>query len=705
MAVKELKEDEYDNWMRNYSEASTAMHNRELLLDAISDEIERDMTLLGATAIEDRLQEGVPECIETLQQAGIKIWVLTGDKLETAVNIGFSCRLLNKNMVLLVIRGVDQEETLKQLRAAYEKIWSRYFCFGDVSGGEQQVVARGEVVSFAMIIEGSTLKFALDKSCRKLFINLSSRCDAVVCCRVSPLQKAKVVELVRRGKNVMTMAIGDGANDVSMIQAADVGVGIAGQEGMQAVMSSDYAIAQFRYLTRLLLVHGRWSYLRVAQVTLSSLYKNLAFVVLLFWYQFYCGFTAQYIYDYMYLLFFNVFFSILPLLMLGSFDRDLSDSYLMKVAPIYRMGIRQTSYSMKLFLYYLLDALYQSVVCFFIPLLAYQDTAITWTGQPENQTLLGNVMALSIITCTNLYMAMCMYSWVTVSWWALILTITTLFGFVLVYGLIPSEMLYGTWRNFLDPIFWGAMILSIVLALTPRYIFKYVQTILKPTDLDIVREVSKWHLGEADLMRTLIRKDQNSIKRLGGVNDNVIATPPKAVVRSTPRKLLGMDLNDELLFPYFDATPDLSSMEPKRLEAAPKTRNRFLQRSLALFNLRTGHFERMRGYAFSQEDGMGEVLTPRRNRPQAFGSVFLGESALEAFQKVPPLSSIPMAKSQTAGERDGLLKEANPSNPPNPSSPPNPSNLYHTAAHPRIANNTVRSPNSPLASPPATIPP
>ncbi|PJF18947.1 Phospholipid-transporting ATPase [Paramicrosporidium saccamoebae] len=620
------------NHLENFAEeASAAMHNRELFMDAASDEIERDLTLLGATAIEDKLQEGVPECIEMLQMAGIKVWVLTGDKMETAINIGFSCRLLNKNMVLLVIRGSDEEETLKQLRSAYEKIWSRYFSFGDTSGEQ---IASNATSSFAMIIEGKTLKFALEKSCRKIFVNLSSRCDAVICCRVSPLQKAKVVELIRHGKNVMTMAIGDGANDVSMIQAADVGVGIAGQEGMQAVMSSDYAIAQFRYLTRLLLVHGRWSYIRVAEVTLLSLYKNLAFVVLLFWYQFYCGFTAQYVYDYMFLLFFNIVFSILPLLILGSFDRDLTDKYLLSVAPIYQQGIRQTSYSMKLFIFYLIDALYQSIVCFFIPMLAYSDTAITYSGQTENQTLLGNVMALSIITCTNMYMAINTFSWVAAMFIGLAITIIAVFGFVLVYSLIPMQNLYGSWRNFLDPIFWATIVLSIVISQMPRLLAKYVQTIWRPGDLDIVREITKWGFGQADLWRSLI-PIHATMPRLGEVQlEDVIKAPEKAMIRTEPRRILGMELADEI---------PIEMEKGKCIEVIEeKPRHRFLRRSLGMFNLRTGRFERMTGFAFSQEDGMGEVVTHNRPRPtKAFGAVFLGDSQAENLRRVsqiPPVS-------------------------------------------------------------------
>lgn len=619
----------YQTWLTRYSEASASITDRDMLTALLCDEIESNLTLLGATAIEDRLQEGVPECIEIIQRAGIKIWVLTGDKLETAINIGFSCQLLTKHMVLLVIRatgtqGDGVEETLLQLRNAYERIWSRHFNFGESSTISEFLDPLH--LSFALIIEGSTLKFALeDARCRKLFLKLATKCVAVICCRVSPLQKATVVDLVRRGKNVMTMAIGDGANDVSMIQAADVGVGIAGQEGMQAVMSSDYAIAQFRFLERLLLVHGRWAYIRAAEVILCSLYKNVAFVVLLYWYQFYCGFTAQYIYDYMYLLFFNIFFSILPLLVLGFLERDLPARRLQAVPQLYRLGVRQSSFNMLLFLLYLLDGLYQSIVCFWVPLLAYSDTAITWTGYPETQTLLGNVMALSIIICTNLYMALNTLSWVAYSFVGIGLTILAVISFLLVYSFIPSEALYGSWRDMIDPVFWATILLSITLALAPRLLLKYLQVTFRPSDLDVVREVHKFHWGEADLARCSDGKREGDppfdarITDLGQL-EAVIPAPTRAAHREYTRKPLGGWEPPVSAIASPPTSPSIANNSNNNggrgteggsaslMARGRKERPSFLERSLALFNLRTNRFERLRGFAFSQEDGMGEVI-------------------------------------------------------------------------------------------------
>lgn len=223
-ASRRLSEHEYADFTARYNEASCAVtQNRELLMDAVAEAYERELEILGASAIEDRLQEGVPDCIATLQAAGIKIWVLTGDKMETAVNIGFSCRLLTRNMFLIMIRSEDSsvESTRRQLEEGYQKLVSTSMdrLAADMSDEEGAASIEPLPTEYALIIDGASLKHALDdRECRPVFLDLATACQAVLCCRVSPLQKAKVVELVKKTRNVMTLAIGDGANDVSMIQ-------------------------------------------------------------------------------------------------------------------------------------------------------------------------------------------------------------------------------------------------------------------------------------------------------------------------------------------------------------------------------------------------------------------------------------------------------------------------------------------------------
>uniref|UniRef100_A0A3Q2D3L1 Phospholipid-transporting ATPase n=1 Tax=Cyprinodon variegatus TaxID=28743 RepID=A0A3Q2D3L1_CYPVA len=300
LAYKDLSEDYYEVWKKKLYHVSTVIENREEQLAVLYEEIEWDMKLLGATAIEDKLQDGVPETIACLNLADIKIWVLTGDKLETAMNIGYSCNMLRDDMnEVFVISGLTQLEVQQQLRSAKERVigLSRLSSTGGAEKDdmflEDSVFEEAIIAEYALIINGHSLAHALEPQLEQTLLDLACLCKTVICCRVTPMQKAQVVELVRRHKRAVTLAVGDGANDVSMIKTAHIGVGISGQEGMQAALASDYSFAQFRFLQRLLLVHGRWSYFRMCNFLAYFFYKNFAFTLVHFWYGFFCGFSAQ----------------------------------------------------------------------------------------------------------------------------------------------------------------------------------------------------------------------------------------------------------------------------------------------------------------------------------------------------------------------------------------------------------------------------
>lgn len=280
IAQRELGEEEYQEWNKKHDLAAAAITDREDKLEEVADAIERDLTLLGGTAIEDRLQEGVPDAIALLAEAGIKLWVLTGDKVETAINIGFSCNLLGNDMELIVLK-IDDNDIVR----AEEELDKNLSTFNKTGSDEELKAAKKNheppAPTHAIVVDGDTLKLMLDEKLKQKFLLLCKECKAVLCCRVSPSQKAAVVSMVKNGLDVITLSIGDGANDVAMIQEAHVGVGIAGEEGRQAVMSSDYAIGQFRFLTRLVLVHGRWSYRRLAETIANFFYKASVFCLLL----------------------------------------------------------------------------------------------------------------------------------------------------------------------------------------------------------------------------------------------------------------------------------------------------------------------------------------------------------------------------------------------------------------------------------------
>jgi phospholipid-translocating ATPase len=253
-----MDENEYQAWKKGYLEATTSLVDRTRLIEEAGDMIEQGLDLCAATAIEDKLQKGVPEAIDKLRRAKIKMWMLTGDKRETAINIGYSCRLI-KDYSSVTVLDHETGEVEQSIAAAILAI----------NGG---VVAHSVIV-----VDGQTLSRITEiNALHALFYELAILADSVICCRASPSQKAMLVKSIRkRVKKSITLAIGDGANDIAMIQEAHVGIGITGKEGLQAARTSDYSIAQFRFLVKLLLVHGRWNYVRTCKYTVGTFWKEM----------------------------------------------------------------------------------------------------------------------------------------------------------------------------------------------------------------------------------------------------------------------------------------------------------------------------------------------------------------------------------------------------------------------------------------------
>uniref|UniRef100_A0A8C8HMG7 Phospholipid-transporting ATPase n=1 Tax=Oncorhynchus tshawytscha TaxID=74940 RepID=A0A8C8HMG7_ONCTS len=461
IAKKVQTSTEYEIWLKRHAFAETSIENREELLLESAQRLETNLTLLGATGIEDRLQEEVPETIEALQRAGVKVWVLTGDKQETAINIACACKLLRTTDQLLTEAC---KALLLELRAEVER--------GEAAEGTS---------GFTLVVDGRTLDFALQEDLKGDFLELSRRCRAVVCCRSTPLQKSHVVQLVRDQLRVMTLAIGDGANDVSMIQVADVGIGISGQEGMQAVMSSDFAISRFKHLRKLLLVHGHWCYTRLANMILYFFYKNVMYVNLLFWYQFFCGFSGSVMTNSWVLIFFNLLFTSAPPLLYGILDKDVSADTLIKLPELYKSGQNSKAYLPSTFWLTMLDALYQSLVCFFIPYFAYagSDADMLSFGSPINASALLIILLHQVIESRTL-------TWLHV----LVLVGSALFyfSFTLVFSVVcvtcspPTNPLGVDKLQMSQPLFYGVCALTTVLALLPRFLFHALRNSISPSD-------------------------------------------------------------------------------------------------------------------------------------------------------------------------------------------------------------------------------
>ncbi|KAL8907112.1 MAG: hypothetical protein Q9207_001604 [Kuettlingeria erythrocarpa] len=471
IACKELNEEEYQAWNKEHDLAAAAILDREDKLEAVSDAIERELTLLGGTAIEDRLQDGVPDAIALLGDAGIKLWVLTGDKVETAINIGFSCNLLNNDMDLIVFKIED--ENMDSAEAELDK---HLEAFGLMGTDEELQLARKDHQApnptHAIVIDGESLKLVLEDRLRQKFLLLCKQCKSVLCCRVSPSQKAAVVRMVKDGLDVMTLSVGDGANDVAMIQEADVGVGIAGEEGRQAVMSSDYAIGQFRYLQRLVL--------------------NIVWTFALFWYQIYNNFDVTYLFDYTYILLVNVAFTSLPVIFMGILDQDVSDKVSLAVPQLYRRGIERKEWTSLKFWTYMIDGIYQSVVCYYMGhLLFAAATFNTSNGLTINdRPRIGVYIACATIVVVNTYVLINMYRW---DWLFLLLvafSILLIWFWTGIYTAFPSSLQFyrAAPQVFGQLSFWAMVLLTTAVCLLPRFAAKAFQKLYRPRDIDIIRE-------------------------------------------------------------------------------------------------------------------------------------------------------------------------------------------------------------------------
>ncbi|KAI5475468.1 phospholipid-translocating ATPase [Pseudohyphozyma bogoriensis] len=478
-----LAEEEFQRWAKLYDKACAAIDDREEEIERACEMVEKDLNILGATALEDKLQVGVPEAIEQLHKAGLKLWILTGDKLQTAIEIGFSCNLLSNDMDLMIISADSEEGARAQIVAGLDRIKR------DKSGliDEKERKSGG----FAVVIDGETLRYALEAPLKGLFLDLTTQCETVVCCRVSPSQKALTVKLVKDGRNAMTLAIGDGANDVAMIQEAHIGVGIAGLEGAQASMSADYAVGQFRFLTKLLIVHGRWCYIRVADMHANFFYKNINYTLSLFMYQIYCNFNSTYLFDYTLLLLFNLLFTSLPVGILGIFDQDVSAQTALAVPQLYRRGIKGAEYNRPIFFSFMLEGLYQAVICFFVPYLVYNNsTTHSVNGHDFSMVEFGTTVAACCVTSADLFVGMGIRAWTWMVFVVIIFSTLSIYIWVAIY----SQFEVFTFQyeiNYLYTTlpFWTSLVISLFICILPKYLFKYVQAAYFPRDADIVREM------------------------------------------------------------------------------------------------------------------------------------------------------------------------------------------------------------------------
>jgi len=479
IAWKELDEDFYNDWNERVQNAKIDIHDRKSRVAVLEDEMESELSLLGCTAIEDKLQEDVPETIADLRAAGIKVWMLTGDKVDTAVNIGLACALWTQEMTSLNLffeacrfDGISSEMLDTKIREMYSQLSSE------------------NRHGYCLVVDTNTVH-ALCKYRRMAdFLKISNHCSSVICARVSPHQKASIVTAVRDSDpNVKTLAIGDGANDVPMIQTAHVGVGIYGEEGLQASNSADFAIARFKYLKRLMLVHGRWSARRVGILICYMFYKNTILVFPQFFYAFYCLASGQNFYlDFPFYQGYNFIFTSLPVLIFGVLDQDVIESIAWANPGLYlEASVREKVgiyFSKSIFWRWIGEGFVQAVLLTFVLLAILESESfgiIYSDGTGHDLWLTGTVIHLTVTLVVTLrlfvetrslnrYMSIAyfgsLFLWFFCSWiWS------EFSAYIPVFINSSPFRVAGIFHIFEAPTVWLAVVISVVLAFLPTFIY------------------------------------------------------------------------------------------------------------------------------------------------------------------------------------------------------------------------------------------
>ncbi|KAJ0638711.1 putative P-type phospholipid transporter [Helianthus annuus] len=347
---------------------------------------------------------------------------------------------------------------------------------------------------FALVVDGKALEIALTNDIKDNFLQLAVTCASVICCRVSPKQKALITRLVKKYTGKMTLAIGDGANDVGMIQEADIGIGISGMEGMQAVMASDFSIPQFRFLERLLIVHGHWCYKRISKMILYFVYKNIVFGLTLFYYEMYSRFSGDVLYDGWYMVMFNLFLTSLPVISLGVLEQDVSSDICLQFPALYQQGQKGIFFSWKRIIGWMGNGILTSLVISILNVYVLSPSAFRKGGQVVDIAHLGLTTYTTIVWTVNCQIALIIthFTWIQhIFIWG---SIFSWYIFLLFYGALPPEYSKREYKLLIEavgpaPMYWIVVLLVVVISLLPYFIYMVIQRSFYPMDDHVIQEM------------------------------------------------------------------------------------------------------------------------------------------------------------------------------------------------------------------------
>lgn len=506
VASREIPEAEYAEWNAQYKAASLSMVEREVKTHAVYELIEVKMNVIGSTAIEDKLQEGVAPTLEAIRNAGIRIIMCTGDRASTAVQIAVSCNMVppayhKDPSTCYIFEGTTEMEIREEMEALIQKF------------------ARNDGSRYTVVITGSKLEFALNAFSEHLAVILA-HAGAVICCRVTPIQKALVVRSLKdSGK--LVLSVGDGGNDVSMIREANVGVGIAGREGLQAARASDYSIGKFRYILRLLFVHGHYSHHRSRFIALFSFYKSILIVMVQLFFNVYTAFSGASLMHSWSLTMYNTMFTGLPPFFY-LMDKDTDDHVLETCPNIYAYHQSGRTMDKWAVIKWISMAICQGI--FLFALFVFGNDTVWPSGISSDALSLGFIGIMCVIV---VIFATFMFEVNNFSFWTHIVTWGNCAAAFL--GLfVFSVAMSADFREDIPPIYseprtWLTVILGLVSCMMIPISFKWYKFQYTPTPVD----ASRWLLNEA--------------KRLGVSFDSFAPPVEKTFVAEETKPLISDD--------------------------------------------------------------------------------------------------------------------------------------------------------------------
>ena len=474
LTQKIISQEDFDNWNKEYNEALSSMENRKEKIAQTISKLENNMEFLCVTGVEDLLQDEVASTIDNLRNAGMKIWMLTGDKVETATCISISAGIKAKNQKIYTIKSddINQEiNTQNKIKKLKEKF--------------QEYQKKIEISPHIFIIDGETLDLAL-KNCESDFFNTVMEAPSVVCCRCSPTQKRIIVKNIKKYIGTgRTAAVGDGGNDVAMIQEADVGIGIVGKEGLQASLAADYSIKEFKSLSTLLLWWGRIAYKNTATMSNFIIHRGLIISLNQFIFSLVFYYNPVPLYNGFLCFGYSTIFTCAPSISV-LLDKDVSKDNVLKFPTLYKILLMGKELNLKNFLFWLFKSIFQSAIIMFGSFLFFRDNIFL-------KIVTVSFTALIYLEILNVYMEINKFHW---------FMIVALISTCIIYTLTLRFLNYylDIYFVFSLSIFWKIIVISLI-AWLPFYIGSKIKKIMFPETIE--------KLNKAKLNKLMELSDKN----------------------------------------------------------------------------------------------------------------------------------------------------------------------------------------------------